>query len=491
MPADYARFMGDELLFTVHGSTATRAEPLTMAEAGLRERRDLQAWVVAHPEILGSDIMIVTMEFDRWQSGRGKTSDRLDILGLHSSGELVVAELKRDRAPDTVEMQAVKYAAMVSRFTIETLAEQHAKFLSQTGPPIDDEAAGNLLAAHAPDITLESLRRPRLVLLASEYPPTTAATAVWLREMGIDITLMQYRAYRTGGEIAVSVSQLFPIPSIEDFTISPRQAEVRAVEETRRKRQDVGTVAKIIDGKLLADGTQLWLRPYGINQDLRSLIDAWIAKDPRRGVAAWQNDEKAPLVWQPDGGSYTPSGLAALILDDAAGVRRSIRGGTWWVDADERDLVELAAQLDGERGPLYYRFWKELVRIVAERHLDWSATPSTSNWLNFNSTIPGSAWEVVFAHGRILRSGLYFWNDKAAFNRLFARREEIERAFGGPLEWENSPHRKFSRVSLTGSGDVADQPEWPRMLEWMIDTQKRLRDALPRHSVAATHTLVS
>jgi hypothetical protein len=40
--------------------------------------------------------------------------DRLDILGFHISGELVVAELKRDRAPDTVEMQAIKYAAMVS-----------------------------------------------------------------------------------------------------------------------------------------------------------------------------------------------------------------------------------------------------------------------------------------------------------------------------------------------------------------------------------------
>src|SRR5690242_14205028 len=126
----YPPGMPDELVFTVHGSTAVAAMALSLAEAGLRERQDLQEWVISHPEIIGPDILIVTMEFDRWQSPAGRSADRLDILGLHTSGELVVAELKRDAAPDTVEMQAVKYAAMVSRFTVETLAEQHARYLS-------------------------------------------------------------------------------------------------------------------------------------------------------------------------------------------------------------------------------------------------------------------------------------------------------------------------------------------------------------------------
>lgn len=229
----------EERLYHVDGAIATPATRLSLAEAGLRERRDLQEWVIANPEILGPNIKMVTMEFDRWQSSNGRNADRLDILGLHKSGELVVAELKRDYAPDTVEMQALKYAAMVSRFTIETLAEQHARFLNEhatTDTAIDTEGAAELLRDHA-DITPESLRRPRVVLLASDYPPTTAATAVWLREMGIDITLMQYRAYRTGSEISISVSQLYPIPSIEDFTISPRQAEIRAAEAGTRKRQ--------------------------------------------------------------------------------------------------------------------------------------------------------------------------------------------------------------------------------------------------------------
>lgn len=333
--------MRDELLFTVQGSTATPAQQLTLAEAGFTERQHLQEWVIGHPEILGPDILIVTMEFDRWKSASASDASRLDILGLHSSGELVVAELKRDTAPDTVEMQAVKYAAMASRFTPETLADQHARFLAQRGQAVELDAAAELLAKHA-DTTPESLRRPRVVLLASDYPPTTAATAVWLSEMGIDITLMQYHAYRTGEEISVSVSQLYPVPTVEDFTISPRQAEVRAAEDKGRRRQDVGTVAKIVSTGLLEDGTPLVLRPYGINAALREQLDAWLDEDPRRRRARWTNEEAHPITWEANGESYTPTTLARSILREATGVERSMRGGEWWTDPDGTDLVTLA-----------------------------------------------------------------------------------------------------------------------------------------------------
>ena len=333
--------MPDELLFTVHGSTAIPAVALTLAEAGLRERDDLQEWVIAHPEIIGPDILIVTMEFDQWESSRSTTADRLDILGLHSSGQLVVAELKRDRAPETVEMQALKYAALASRFTVEKLAQQHARFLIGRGEPIDEDSAADILARHA-DMTPESLRRPRVVLLASDYPETTAATAVWLSEMGIDITLMQYRAYRTGSEISISVSQLYPVPTVEEFMFSPRQAEVRAVEETRRRRADIGTVAKLVAAGTLNEGAELIVRPYGINQDLRDQVESWLGEDAARRSASWRNDEAAPILWLGDGNAYSPTAAARLILREATGVDRSMRGGDWWVDSEGRSLVDLA-----------------------------------------------------------------------------------------------------------------------------------------------------
>jgi hypothetical protein len=216
--------MGDELVFTVSGATAKPAAAVSLAEIGLSERQHLQEWVIAHPEILGPHIMVVTFEFDRWWAAGGSPLDRLDVLGLDRSGCLVVAELKRDVAPDTVEMQAIKYAAMASRFTSETLASQHARFLSSRGRAVTDEEALVALEQHTEDktLTVETLRQPRIVLLAVSFPPVVTATAVWLREMGLDISLVQFQAYRTDHETLVTVSQLLPVPTVEEFTVVPR-----------------------------------------------------------------------------------------------------------------------------------------------------------------------------------------------------------------------------------------------------------------------------
>jgi hypothetical protein len=129
-------------------------------------------------------------------------------------------------------MQAIKYAAMASRFTPESLASQHARFLSSRGRALTDEEALNALEEHTEDTTLavETLRQPRIVLLAASFPPVVTATAVWLREMGLDISLVQFQAYRTDHETLVTVSQLLPVPTVEEFTVVPR-GNVQAVSQ--------------------------------------------------------------------------------------------------------------------------------------------------------------------------------------------------------------------------------------------------------------------
>jgi hypothetical protein len=216
--------VSDELVFTVEGSKAQPAERVSLPEVGLTERADLQEWVLEHPAILGDGVMIVTFEFDRWWSASGSPLDRLDVLGLDRSGRLVVAELKRDVAPDTVEMQAIKYAAMASRFTTETVAAQHAKFLGGKADKATDEEALERLEAHTETgvLTNETLRNPRIVLLAASFPAVVTATAVWLREVGVDITLMRFQAYRTQLQTLVTVSQLLPLRDLEEFTVIPR-----------------------------------------------------------------------------------------------------------------------------------------------------------------------------------------------------------------------------------------------------------------------------
>lgn len=221
--------MPDEIVFEVKNSTARRATPIGLEEAGLRERDHLQEWVVANPEVLGEGVLVVTIEFGRWVTTSGSLErDRLDVLGLGTDGRLVVAELKRGHAPDSVEMQAIKYAAMASRFGVEDLAEAHAAFLKSRGETVGDSEALERLNSHAQfSIEAETLRSPRIVLLASSFPQTVTTTAVWLSEMGIDIALIQFQAYRLDDQVLLSVSQLYPVKDIEDFTVAPARSTRR------------------------------------------------------------------------------------------------------------------------------------------------------------------------------------------------------------------------------------------------------------------------
>jgi Domain of unknown function (DUF4268) len=390
----------------------------------------------------------VTMEFDRWRSSSGRSADRLDILGLHTSGELVVTELKRDAAPDTVEMQAIKYAAMASRFTVETLAEQHAHYLSQRGAATDAESVIDVLARHAPDLGAESLRRPRIVLLASSFPPSTSATAVWLHEMGIDIVLRQYRAYRTGEEISIAVSQLYPVPDVEEFMFSPRQAEVRAAAQTAQRRQEVGTVARIIAAEMLEDGAPLAVRPYGINAELRDQVEAWLAEDPVRGRARWHNSDREPVEWDADGVRYTPTTPGKLILREGTGIDRALRGGDWFVDDEGQSLVQLVAETQGELAALYLRVWSMLLEKLRERHADWvgRVNPPYVSWLAFSAAISSAKWALAFTRGARIRSELYFDNDDLGiYQELKTRRDALETAVGSELSWEDLP----TRIGLT------------------------------------------
>lgn len=226
--------MSDEIVFEVNESKAIRAEPITLEEAGLKERQHLQEWVVANPDVLGEGVMIVAIEYGQWTTLSGSVErDRLDVLGLGTDGRLVVAELKRGQAPDTVEMQALKYAAMASRFDPDRLGEVHAAFLKSRGETVSDTEAVERLSNHSQfTIDAETLRSPRIVLLARSFPHTVTSTAVWLSEMGVDISLVQFQAYRIADRVLLSVSTLYPVPDVEEFTVAPTRTTRRAAAQS-------------------------------------------------------------------------------------------------------------------------------------------------------------------------------------------------------------------------------------------------------------------
>lgn len=342
--------MADELVLTVSGGEVTPATRLTFKDADLWERRDIQEWVIANPAIIGAGVMIVTSELGDFINRKGeRDADRLDILGLTRDGTLVVVELKRDRAPHTVAMQALNYAARVSRFDIQRLAAVHSRFKKSRSAPMTQVEAEAALRQFAPTMSDETLQEvPKIVLIATEFGLEITTTVVFLSgKLGMDVDLVRLSAYRTvGGEIVVTVSKTFPPPDIDEFVLFPN-AEAEQERKLERKKEK-NTVARLLASQALADGTEVRFQPsVEMAKATQEQVRQWIAEDPRRGVAKWQNEAGAPLIWAYDSQVYSPTGLVLHMASQAGTEIRSLPGPRFW-GVNGKSLPDIAAEAESE-----------------------------------------------------------------------------------------------------------------------------------------------
>ena len=174
------------------------------------------------PELIAPGLRLITTEFDRWEVRDHKVADRLDALFLDTSGAPVVVELKRDKAADTVELQALKYAAYCSQLTLDELAEEFAT----THGGNKDEARQRLLD-HAPALEDGGLRSVRILLVAGSFGPAVTSVVLWLREYGVDIRCVEVsaRAVPDARQAVLTARQILPLPEAEDYLVRRRRKE--------------------------------------------------------------------------------------------------------------------------------------------------------------------------------------------------------------------------------------------------------------------------
>ncbi len=482
------------MLFTVAGSVAMPAQVISLEEAGLEERADLQEWVLSNPAILGPAVKVITFEFDGLPTG-GAGRDRISVLGLGGDGRLVVAELKSSRTPDT-ELPVTKYAAMASRMLPESLADHYARFQNRRQVPMTPDEALADLQAHAPDLSQETLRKPRIVLLAPGFSPTATASVVWLSEMGLDITLVQISAFRSyvyvrggtgsGSVPMISVSPIYPIREVEEFTISPERQLAKQMAESKRRVQDASTVRRLVTAELVADGTIFTLSPRSdVGFDMRTQLDEWLHEDPARRTAHWQNNLIAPLVWDVDKAGYTPAGLVRHIVEQATGVTQDFFGTQWWRDPAGWTMVELAGPISGGRGALYRDYWSRWLEKVRIDHPNWTqmSTLPAQNFITMPSQVRGTHYGLSFAAGGRLRSDFYIdlgSNEAsiAEFEMIQSQQDLFESIYGRQLSWERLPDRNAYRISDYTEGEITKTEDYAFYIDWMIDAQERLRSAL-------------
>lgn len=197
----------------------------TFAAARLKERADLQRLLQEQVEIVSPDTLVIAKEFGEWEDLRR----RIDLLGLDRDANLVVIELKRTEDGGHMELQALRYAAMVSTMTFDQVVEVFAAHLRRLER--DDEPRATILdflGWEEPDEE-RFAQDVRIVLASAEFSRELTTTVMWLNERGLDLRCVRLRPYRHESRLLLDVQQVIPLPEAEDY-------QVRLREKVQRER---------------------------------------------------------------------------------------------------------------------------------------------------------------------------------------------------------------------------------------------------------------
>ena len=343
-------------MYRVDGTVATPLQAKSMTELGLTEPLHLEAWLVAHPEALGADLMIVTTQFNSWESETGSAAERPDILALSSSGELVVIELKRggDRK---VHLQAITYGALAATFTLQKLAAAHAAWRHQNGAQISQEDAVELLRSHVEGGWDEKvLELPKLVIVAETFPAQVLTTIHWLAQVAPNLSFecFDYSLFEGGdgeGHFVV-FNRIFPISDFSDQILVAAERETQGARELISRNKRRARSAQIIhDKQLIPDGAvvQLQLETL-VRPEVIALVQNWLEVDPLRQQFIWRDDPVRPLTWgaadDPDT-RWTPSALRNEIFSQAGVEKWSFSAADAWSYMG-RNLYLIANEVDAD-----------------------------------------------------------------------------------------------------------------------------------------------
>lgn len=199
---------------------------------GIKERGDLQRLLRVNISVVAPDVLVIAEEFDEWEDSKR----RIDLLGLDRAANLVVVELKRGDDGGHMELQAIRYAAMVSKMTFEEAVDVFQSFLDKSGEKGD--ARSKLLEFLDWDEPHEDrfAQDVRIVLVSADFSKELTTAVLWLNEHEMDIQCVRLKPYDSGQDVFIDAQKIIPLPEAGEYQEKVRH---KAVEE-REARRDTG-----------------------------------------------------------------------------------------------------------------------------------------------------------------------------------------------------------------------------------------------------------
>lgn len=111
-------------IYKLEGEEIKKLSLTTFADEKINEATELQRYIINSIEVIEEDLLVLNSEFNAWEDSKR----RIDILCIDKQANLVVIELKRTDDGGHMELQSIRYAAMISNMTFEKAVEYYESY---------------------------------------------------------------------------------------------------------------------------------------------------------------------------------------------------------------------------------------------------------------------------------------------------------------------------------------------------------------------------
>ncbi|MEO0531100.1 MAG: hypothetical protein AAF266_11090 [Planctomycetota bacterium] len=196
--------------------------PTSFAKVRVAERHDIQRLLRERIDAISPDTLIISEEFDAWEDSRR----RVDLLGIDKQANLVVIELKRDNDGGHMELQAIRYAAMVSTMTFAKAVQVYEDYL---GSDDGEDRLLDFLGWSEPDEDRFG-QDVSIVLAAADFSVEITTAVLWLNERDLNIRCVRLQPYVFDDHrLLIDIQPIVPLPEAADF-------QVRLKDKARAER---------------------------------------------------------------------------------------------------------------------------------------------------------------------------------------------------------------------------------------------------------------
>ena len=254
-------------LFEISDSGLRRQAVATFKELGMYERVDLQPLLRDDISALDDDLFVVAEEYGNWEDARR----RIDLLAIDKAGCLVVIELKRTDDGGHMELQALRYAAMVSSLDFDDVVDAYSRHSAKHRPGEEIDARAELVAfleddGDEPVISTDV----RIVLVSADFGREITTTVLWLNRFdGMDIRCVRLVPYEIDGKVLLDIQQVLPLPEAADYQVKLRRKDAARERARATSDRDYARFHVVVDGEVLPAEN----KRHSIRVMVRSLVN--------------------------------------------------------------------------------------------------------------------------------------------------------------------------------------------------------------------------